>query len=180
MENYQVETCEASKKSICPFSGEVIMPGDRITKYSKQQHEAFMNEINMIPHEVADYIMFISGEMMVGRWGLDKHTNWLAQKTSSGRTIKNVLRQENRDFVSGSGFEGCDHYDHAYDNGTGCGVVVQDNHNLKEFVVNDDYVEYDLSLQPDVDSEEEYDDEDYTDEEDDDFDEDELYDSDDE
>ena len=180
MANYQIETREAGKKSICPFSGEVIMPGDRITKYSFHQHNAFINEINMIPYDVADYIMRMSGEMMVGHWGLDKHTNWLSRKTSSGRVVKKVLRQENRDFVAGSGFVGCDHYDPSYNDGEGCEEVVQDKRDLKEFIVDDDFVEYDLSLQPDAESEEEYDDEDYSDEEDDSFDEEDLYDSDEE
>jgi hypothetical protein len=39
------------------------------------------------------------------------------KKTRSGRTVKAPRRFKDLNFVSGSGFVGCDHYDTGYDNG---------------------------------------------------------------
>ena len=79
----------------------------------------------------------------------------LAKKTASGRTIKPVLKQSDRTYIAGSGFSGCDHYDTGYDRGVGAGVNCDDGRDLSGFVVDDNNVEYDLSLQPDADSDEE-------------------------
>ena len=165
-------TREAAYRTLCPFSQKIIYPGNRITKYTTQQHQAFVASCNKnCPDAVVNYILFISGQHeKIGMWGLDVHTNWLKKKSSSGRTIKPVLKQEDRSFVAGSGFSGCDQYDRGYDDGQGAGVAPINNHaNLKNFVVEDDEVDYDLSLQPDEelrDCEEEWDDEETSDEED--------------
>lgn len=66
----------------------------------------------------------------------------------SGRTIKAPMRLQDESFVSGSGFSGCDHYDHGYDNG-----LVTDRKRdwcfqddmLARFLVEDDVVEEDSS-----------------------------------
>ena len=166
-------TREATHRSICPFSREVIYPGDRITCYTKEQHDAFVASINTrIPCALINAILS-SGEGVpekIGLWGHDAHTNWLAKKSSSGRTIKPVLKQENRSFVAGSGFSGCDQYDRGYDRGVGAGATPINNHaDLKNFVVDDTQIEYDLSLQPDEelrDCEEEWDDDESSDDED--------------
>ena len=88
-------TREAIVRSICPFSGETIMPGDRLTMYTRDQHEAFMSNINpKIPTCLLDHIFKDSNfYSKIDSWGLDCHTNWLAKKTASGRTIKPVLKQ---------------------------------------------------------------------------------------
>lgn len=161
-------TREAIVRSICPFSGETIMPGDRLTMYTRDQHEAFISNINpKIPTCILNHIFKDSNfYSKIDSWGLDSHTNWLAKKTASGRTIKPVLKQSERTYIAGSGFSGCDHYDLGYDRGNGAGVNYDDGRDLDGFVVDDDKLEYDFSLQPDVDSEED-EAEDYSDEEDD-------------
>jgi len=165
-------TREAAYRTLCPFSQKIIYPGNRITKYTTQQHQAFVASCNKnCPDAVVNYILFISGQHeKIGMWGLDVHTNWLTKKSSSGRTIKPVLKQEHRSFVAGSGFSGCDQYDRGYDRGVGAGATPINNHaDLKNFVVDDTQVEYDLSLQPDEelrDCEEEWDDDESSDDED--------------
>ena len=157
MASAAVITREAIERSTCPFSGETIMPGDRLTQYTIEQHEAFVASINTpIPFYVMNEVFKASNFYnKIGTWGLDRHTNWLAKKTASGRTIKPVLKQSDRTYIAGSGFSGCDHYDTGYDRGVGAGVNCDDGRDLSGFVVDDNNVEYDLSLQPDADSDEE-------------------------
>uniref|UniRef100_A0A6C0CQR1 Uncharacterized protein n=1 Tax=viral metagenome TaxID=1070528 RepID=A0A6C0CQR1_9ZZZZ len=168
-----IVTREATMRSVCPFSSQVIYPGDRITKYTQQQHDAFIASIKTrLPDHLINAIIYSSNGVntKIGRWGLDAHTNWLAKKSSSGRTIKPVLKQEHRSFVAGSGFSGCDQYDRGYNRGQGAGVTpINNNADLKNFVVDDTQVDYDLSLQPDEEfryCEEEWNDDETSDEED--------------
>ena len=63
------------------------------------------------------------------------------KQTKSGRVIKKPERFENLKFVIGSGFVGCDHYDHGYNRGKFSGyekVIIQYPQNLANFVVADD------------------------------------------
>lgn len=166
-------TREATFRTICPFSKKIIYPGNRITKYTTAQHQAFVSSCNKnCPDDVVNYILFMSGQNdKIGLWGLDSHANWMSKKSLSGRTIKPVLKQEDRTFVAGSGFSGCDHYDLGYDRGVGAGETPVNNHeNLRDFVVDDTIVEYDQSLQPDEEfrnCDEEWNDAETSDEEDD-------------
>ena len=164
---------EASVRSICPFSRQTIYPGDRITCYTQEQHNAYVASIrSKLPCCLINAILSL-GEGVpekIGLWGLDAHTNWLAKKSLRGRPIKSVLKQQDRNFVAGSGFSGCDQYDRGYDRGKGAGIKPVNNHqDLKNFVVDDSEIEYDLSLQPDEElgnCQEEWDDDESSDDED--------------
>lgn len=132
------------------------MPGDRLTQYTIEQHEAFVATLDIpIPFYIINDVFRASDfYSKIGTWGLDRHTNWLAKKTASGRTVKPVLKQSERTYIAGSGISGCDQFDRGYNHGIGAGVNRDDGRDLGGFVVDDDNVEYDLSLQPDADTEE--------------------------
>ena len=61
--------------------------------------------------------------------------------TRSGRTIVAPMRLSDEKFVKGSGIFGCDHYDGGYDNGCHRDRELEDLHDIKGFVVEDDVCE---------------------------------------
>ena len=151
-----IHTREATVTFICPFSNEQILPGARITQYTMEQHTAYVQSIqSRLPDHLINHILTTGTGVSnkIGMWGLDKHTNWLAKKSGSGRTIKPVLTQAERSFRKGSGFVGCDTYDRGYDRGEfkerGHGDSMKLNVDLAGFIVDDDRLDYDHSLQPD-------------------------------
>tara|TARA_B100001093_G_scaffold121492_1_gene114387 strand:+ start:238 stop:627 length:390 start_codon:yes stop_codon:yes gene_type:complete len=62
-----------------------------------------------------EYILQLSvySKLNIGKWGLEPYTNFINQKTKSGRSIINPIRFSQQTFVSGT----YDRYDTQYYNG---------------------------------------------------------------
>jgi hypothetical protein len=61
-----------------------------------------------------------------------------AYKTRFGRLSQKPVRLDDEDFISGSGFSGCDQYDRGYNRGNFSDYEIRDNTHLTGFVVEDD------------------------------------------
>jgi hypothetical protein len=125
-----VITITASYKGFCPFSETVIRPGDKIAKYTQEQHAALVKTISGVTiTDLAEIICRAAHGDLIGKWGHEAVVNHLAEFSSTGRRISRPTTHE-RKFVPGSGFEGCDTYDRAYDNGV--------DYNPREYVSDAD------------------------------------------
>ena len=108
----------ASFPSRCPMSGDRILPGDRICRYTSELHTRCINllvESTSLPYDVCEVIMDKHRKALIGRWCKEDSINVMNAKTTSGRTIKQVVDETKRTFVKGSGFVGCDTYDRHFD-----------------------------------------------------------------
>ena len=112
-----VHTTTAARISgYCSFS-EKSMDGERICKFTIQQYNHLLDmlRITQLPDEIIEYILNLSvySKLNIGKWGLEPYTNFINQKTKSGRTILNPIRFSQQAFVSGT----YDRYDTQYHNG---------------------------------------------------------------
>ena len=91
--------------------------GDKIAKYTQEQHAALVKTISGVTiSDLAEIICRAAHGDLIGKWGHESAVNHLAEFSSKGRRISRPTTHE-RKFVPGSGFEGCDTYDRAYDDG---------------------------------------------------------------
>jgi hypothetical protein len=100
------------------MSGDRILPGDRICRYTPEQHSGSINilaDTSSLPYDVCELIMDKYRKPFIGRWCKEDSINVMNAKTTSGRTIKQVVDETKRTFVKGSGFVGCDTYDRHFD-----------------------------------------------------------------
>ena len=93
------------------------MSGQRICKFTIQQYNYLLDllRITLLPDEMIEYILNLSvySKVNIGKWGLEPYTNFINQKTKSGRAILNPIRFSQQMFVSGT----YDRYDTQYHNG---------------------------------------------------------------
>ena len=93
------------------------MDGQRICKFTIQQYNHLLDllRITLLPDEMIEYILHFSvySKLNIGKWGLEPYTNFINQKTKSGRSIINPIRFSQQTFVSGT----YDRYDTQYHNG---------------------------------------------------------------
>ena len=112
-----VHTTRAARISgYCSFSKK-SMDGQRICKFTIQQYNHLLDllRITLLPDEMIEYILHLSvySKLNIGKWGLEPYTNFINQKTKSGRAIVNPIRFSQQTFVSGT----YDRYDTQYHNG---------------------------------------------------------------
>ncbi len=112
-----VHTTTAARISgYCSFSKK-SMSGQRICKFTIQQYNYLLDllRITLLPDEMIEYILNLSvySKVNIGKWGLEPYTNFINQKTKSGRAILNPIRFSQQMFVSGT----YDRYDTQYHNG---------------------------------------------------------------
>ena len=112
-----VHTTTAARISgYCSFSKK-SMDGERICKFTIQQYNYLLDllRITHLPDEMIEYILNLSvySKLNIGKWGLEPYTNFINQKTKSGRSIINPIRFSQQTFVSGT----YDRYDTQYYNG---------------------------------------------------------------
>ena len=112
-----VHTTTAARISgYCSFSKKT-MSGQRICKFTIQQYNYLLDllRITLLPDEMIEYILNLSvySKVNIGQWGLEPYTNFINQKTKSGRAILNPIRFSQQMFVSGT----YDRYDTQYHNG---------------------------------------------------------------
>ena len=109
-------TIAARISGYCSFS-EKSMDGERICKFTIQQYNYLLDllRITLLPDEMIEYILNLSvySKVNIGKWGLEPYTNFINQKTKSGRAILNPIRFSQQMFVSGT----YDRYDTQYHNG---------------------------------------------------------------
>ena len=109
-------TIAASISGYCSFSKKSIA-GKRICKFTIQQYNHLLDllRVTQLPDEMIEYILNLSvySKHNIGKWGLEPYTNFINQKTKSGRTILNPIRFSQQAFVSGT----YDRYDTQYHNG---------------------------------------------------------------
>ena len=109
-------TIAARISGYCSFS-EKSMDGERICKFTIQQYNHLLDllRVTQLPDEMIEYILNLSvySKHNIGKWGLEPYTNFINQKTKSGRTILNPIRFSQQAFVSGT----YDRYDTQYHNG---------------------------------------------------------------
>lgn len=105
----------------CPFSTTLIHPRNKICLFNTEQFEAFKRIVNeelikFLPFEIIDLIIEKTGyEKFLGRFGHASVSHWTVKYTTSGRKTQAPLRFGNdRLYVKGSGFKGCDQYDRGY------------------------------------------------------------------
>jgi len=93
------------------------MDGERICKFTFQQYNHLLDllRVTQLPDEMIEYILNLSvySKHNIGKWGLEPYTNFINQKTKSGRAIINPIRFSQQAFVSGT----YDRYDTQYYNG---------------------------------------------------------------
>ena len=137
----------------CPFSKTLIKPTNKICLFNEEQMNAFekiVNEqfINRLPKEIIKLIVEKTGyNKLIGQFGHAALTHWTIKYTKSGRKNVAPLRFGNdRTYVKGSGFKGCDQYDRGY-NGWEKNYHLEDVVELKnkkeirEFIVKDEEYE---------------------------------------
>ena len=105
----------------CPFSKGLIQPRNKICLFNEEQFEAFKKIVNeelykFLPQDLITLIIEITGyEKLLGRFGHANVSHWTVKYTTSGRKTMAPLRFGNdRTYVKGSGFKGCDQYDRGY------------------------------------------------------------------
>ena len=147
-----VHTTTAARISgYCSFSKKSIS-GKRICKFTIQQYNHLLDllRITQLPDEMIEYILNLSvySKLNIGKWGLEPYTNFINQKTKSGRAILNPIRFSQQAFVSGT----YDRYDTQYHNG-----ISYDKYELPETIwkleapINYDVEEVDDFLSDDED-----------------------------
>jgi hypothetical protein len=107
----------ASFPSKCPMSGERIAPGDRICRYTPEQHIACINilvDTTPLPFDVCEVILDRDRKHHIGKWCKADTINCFTQTTKTGRVVKHYIDLLERKFVKGSGFVGCDTYDRKF------------------------------------------------------------------
>ena len=75
---------------------------------------------------------------------------------SFGRMIRKPIMFYQEEYLNGSGFVGCDSYDRSYDRGVFIDRDNNKNINLKNFIVRDDFVEFEEYIDSDESEFEEY------------------------
>ena len=105
----------------CPFSTTLIHPRNKICLFNKEQFDAFKRIVNeelykFFPQDLITLIIQKTRyETFLGRFGHANVSHWTVKYTTSGRKTQPPLRFGNdRLYVKGSGFKGCDQYDRGY------------------------------------------------------------------
>ena len=116
MNSTVLTTVATNTIDFCPFS-QKQMAGLIICKFTEPQYNYLLDllRITQLPDEIIEYILKFSvySKINIGLWGLEPYTNFIINKSKSGRKIVKPIKFSQQSFVSGR----YDTYDSQYYNG---------------------------------------------------------------